>query len=263
MRVVTWNVNSLNARGALVERYLDAERPDVLCIQELKLDTDAVPRELFEARGYEVAIFGQPQWNGVMIASLRGLADVERGLPAADEGQSRLIAATVDGVRIVNLYCPQGGAADSPKFPYKLRFYDALIEYVRGLDLAQPTLVVGDLNVAPAAADVWDPAALVDVPSFHPLEHERWGALIEAGLVDVVEPRLPDDPKERFTFWDYRGMAFRFNQGMRIDHILASAAAAERVVAAAPQRTWRKKQGDQTPSDHAPVFVDLDAPHTP
>lgn len=261
MRIVTWNVNSLNARRELVEQYLDAESPDVLCVQELKLETEAVPREVFESRGYEVAIHGQPKWNGVLIASKRPLSEVHVGLPGGDEGESRLIAATVDGVRIVNLYCPQGQSEDSPKFPYKLGFYDALIAWIAAAHTPdQPLVVTGDLNVAPEPDDVWDLAAFENVPSHHPLELQRWETLVGWGLIDVVKPRLPDNPKERFSFWDYRGMAFRFNHGMRIDHVLVTAPLVPRVTGAGIQRDWRKKRGELTPSDHAPVFADIAAP---
>lgn len=258
MRLVTWNVNSLNARREYVELFLDAESPDVLCVQELKLASDAVPREVFEARGYSVAIHGQPQWNGVMIASKRGISDVHMGLPEGDEMQARLIAATIDGVRVVNLYCPQGQSEDSPKFPYKLRFYDALIDWIANEHSpGDPLIVTGDLNIAPEPDDVWDVAEFVNVPSHHPLELERWAKLVEWGLTDVVKPRLPDKPKERFSFWDYRGGCFRFNKGMRIDHFLLTAPLLGRVEGAAIMRDWRKKKDGLTASDHAPVYLDL------
>lgn len=258
MRIVTWNVNSLAARRELVELYLDAEAPDVLCVQELKLESDAVPREIFESRGYEVAIHGQPKWNGVMIASRSPLSDVHRGLPGGDAGESRLIAATIGGVRIANLYCPQGQAVDSPKFPYKLAFYDALIEWIAANHSPNdPLVVTGDLNVAPEPDDVWDVADFVDTPSYHPLEHERWRRLMAWGLTDVVKPRLPDNPKERFSFWDYRSLCFPKNRGMRIDHVLVTAPLVPRVTGAGIQRAWRKKRDGLSPSDHAPVYVDL------
>ncbi len=254
MKVVTWNVNSLNARREFVELYLDAEDPDVLCIQELKLDTDRVPTEIFEDRGYHVAVHGQPKWNGVLIASKTPLEDVHTGLPNGDEGQSRLVAATTGGIRFVNLYCPQGGSADSEKFPYKLGFYDALIDWVAANHApTDPLVVLGDLNVAPNPDDVWDLAHFENTPSYHPLEHERWAKLTEWGLTDVVYPRLPEKPKERFSFWDYRGMSFRFNKGMRIDHILATAPLLDRIEGARVVRDWRKKKEGMTASDHAPV----------
>jgi len=258
MRIVTWNVNSLKARREVVEAFLDAETPDVLCMQELKLETDAVPVEIFETRGYEVAVHGQKQFNGVAIASKLPLTDIHRGLTPADEGQARLIAATVAGVHIVNLYCPQGQSEDSPKFAYKLAFYDALLAWLRDHhEETDELLVTGDLNIAPERDDVWDPGEFENVPSFHPLEHERWAKLIAWGLRDVVYPRLPDNPKLRYTYWDYRGMAFRFNRGMRIDHHLASPALAKRVIDAGVLRDWRRKREGRTPSDHAPLTLTI------
>ena len=137
MRIVTWNVNSLNAREDFVRLFLDEESPDVLCLQELKLEASKVPAELFEERGYHLAIHGQKSWNGVLIASKAPLADIDRGLPEVDEGQARAIAATTFETRLLNLYCPTGQSADSPRFPYKLAFFDGL---KRWLDArAKPT----------------------------------------------------------------------------------------------------------------------------
>ncbi len=256
MRIVTWNVNSLKARAEFVERFLDAERPDVVALQELKLEDDAVPTSIFLERGYAIETHGQKQYNGVAIASRVGLQDVVRGLPDGDEGQSRLIAATVGGVRLVNLYCPQGSDAKSEKFAYKLRFFDALQRWLGAQGALDDVLVTGDLNIAPEARDIWDPVQMAGVPSFHPEEHHRWQALCGLGLQDVVAPRVPAGT---YSFWDYRGMAFRFNQGMRIDHHLAGAAVAARVVGAGVMRPWRKKVDGLAASDHAPVYVDLDA----
>ncbi len=259
MRVVTWNVNSLKARSAYVERYLDAVRPDVVAMQELKLEDDKVPREIFTSRGYHLETHGQKQYNGVAIASLLPLSDVHCGLEGGDDGQSRLIAATLDGpdgekIDLINLYCPQGSTADSPKFQYKLAFYDALIAWLESLGDLSRTLVVGDLNIAPDDRDIWDPIGLAGVPSFHPAEHERWAALCELGLVDVVEARVAPGS---YSFWDYRGAAFRLNEGMRIDHVLAGEDLVDAVHDAGIDRPWRKKQDALAASDHAPVWVDL------
>jgi len=256
VKIVTWNVNSLNARGELVGHFLDEEAPDVLAIQELKLDADSVPTDLFEARGYHVAYHAQKQWNGVLIASREPMHDVMAGLPAAEEGEARVIACTVGGVRLVNLYCPQGQRADSPKFAFKLRFFDALIAWLAdAMDPSAPWIVLGDINIAPHPEDVWDTAAFDGVPTYHPLEHERWGRLVDLGLEDVVRPRIEPGT---YTFWDYRGGAFYKKKGMRIDHVLATAPAASRVSAAWVERDWRKKRHGLTASDHAPVCVTLD-----
>ncbi len=255
MRIVTWNVNSLKARHDYVAAYLDEESPDVLCLQELKLEDDKVPTALFVERGYEVAIHGQRQWNGVLIASKCGLDDVHTGLPAGDEGAARLIAATVAGVRVVNLYCPQGQAADSPKFQYKLGFYDALLEWVAAeLSADQPAAILGDLNIAREARDIFSVQQLEGVPSFHPEEHRRWDALLDLGFVDVCRPWMPPGT---YSFWDYRGGAWQRDMGMRIDHLLATAPLAARVRGARVVRDWRKNRGELRASDHAPVEVTL------
>ncbi|MCB9742608.1 MAG: exodeoxyribonuclease III [Alphaproteobacteria bacterium] len=260
MKLVTWNVNSLNAREPFVAHYLDEEQPDVLCIQELKLPDERVPRALFTERGYHVAVHGQPRWNGVLIASKQPVEDVHVGLPEGDEGQSRLIAASTFGIRVVNLYCPQGQSVDSEKFPYKLRFFEALNRWLRAAcDPAAPLAVVGDINIAREPTDIWDPAGYAGVPSFHPKEHEAYDQLLAFGLQDAVKPHIQP---ETYSFWDYRGAAFRFNQGMRIDHVLVTEALAARVKAGGVQRDWRKKKtlgGEKlNASDHAPVFVEIE-----
>lgn len=254
-RIITWNVNSLRVRADLVALLLDEERPDVLCLQELKLPEARVPRDLFRERGYALAIHGQPTWNGVLIASRLPMGQVERGLPAGDEGQARFVAASVAGLRLVNLYCPQGQHAESPKFAYKLKFYDALLDWLRReVQPGDPLLITGDLNIAPQARDLWDPEAWLGVPTFHPAEHARWRRMLEWGLADVAEPHLPPGT---YSFWDYRRASFHLNRGLRIDHFLASAPVATRVGSARVLRSWRKKRGELKASDHAPVELVL------
>jgi len=257
VKVVTWNVNSLKARADYVAAYLDANDPDVIGLQELKLTEDKVPAAIFTDRGYHLAIHGQKQWNGVLLASKTPLSDVVRGFDAEGE-QSRFIAATVAGVRIINLYCPQGQAVDSPKFPYKLSFFEGLSAWLGGAcDPAAPLIVMGDINIAPAPEDIYDPDAFAGQPSFHPDEHAAWRRLIDWGLTDAVRPHIPANT---YSFWDYRGMAFRFGKGMRIDHVLVTAPLAGRVRSGWVNRDWRKKKGPHKASDHAPVGVDLDWP---
>ena len=256
MQLMTWNVNSLKARADFVFDYLDEAQPDVVCLQELKLDTDAVPKELFEERGYEVAIHGQRQWNGVLIASKKPIKNVVMGLPDGDDGQSRLIACEIDDLKLVNLYCPQGQSEDSPKFQYKLKFYQELRKWIA--ETYKPTdnlLVVGDLNIAPLRTDVWDIGAFKNVPTYHPLEHAEWKQLLAFGLEDSVHPFI--EPGQ-FTFWDYRGARFRQNQGMRIDHALATKSVAGWITDAKIDREARKKRNGNAPSDHVPVTVTLD-----
>ena len=257
---MTWNVNSLKAREEFVFDYLDEAQPDVVCLQELKLEEEAVPRERFEERGYEVAIHGQRQWNGVLIASKAPISNVSTGLPNGDDGQSRLIACDIKDsnktLKLVNLYCPQGQSEDSPKFQYKLKFYQALRKWIgENYKPGDNLLIVGDLNIAPLKTDVWDVGEFKNVPTYHPLEHEEWKQLLAFGLEDVVEPHI--EPGQ-FTFWDYRGARFRQNQGMRIDHALATKSVAAWVTDAKIDREARKKRNGKAASDHAPVTVTID-----
>jgi exodeoxyribonuclease-3 len=255
MKICTWNVNSLKARAEYVSAFLDEVAPDVLGIQELKLETDKVPREMFEERGYHLAIHGQKQWNGVLIASKTPIEDVHTGLPMGDMGQSRLVACTTAGLRFVNLYCPQGQAVDSPKFTYKLGFFEQLRAWIaEEYSPSDPLVVMGDINIAPKPHDVWNLEKMQGVPTYHPLEHEQWAGLVDWGLHDVVEPHIEPGT---FSFWDYRAMSFRFNQGFRIDHVLMTEPLLGRVQGAWVERDWRKKKGDLKASDHAPVVVDF------
>ncbi len=260
MRIFTWNVNSIAVRQPLLERLLDAEQPDVIGLQELKTTDDRVPLEVFESRGYHVLSHGQRQYNGVLLASRTPLLATGTGLPEGDEDQARLCHATIattaggEGVHVVNLYCPQGSSADSDKFAYKLRFYDALLAWLGTLPKAR-LIVLGDLNIAPEPRDIWDPVAMAGVPSFHPLEHERWRTLCGLGLSDAVAPRVAPGS---YSFWDYRSLAFPRNEGMRIDHILVGDAVRGAVRGAGILRSFRKKIDGMAASDHAPVWIDLD-----
>ncbi len=255
MRIITWNVNSLNAREDFVGLFLDQVSPDVLCVQELKMEAEKVPAELFEERGYHLAIHGQKSWNGVLIASKTELTDVERGLPEVDEGQARAIAATTAGVRLLNLYCPQDQSVDSLKFPYKLAFFDGLRRWLdANADPSEPWIVTGDLNVAPRPEDVWSVEAFEGIPSYHPEEHKRWAELLDFGLHDVGAEHLEPGT---FTYWDYRGGAFHRGMGMRIDHLLVTEPLLPRVATVRVEREWRTKQKGPTASDHAPVTTEL------
>ena len=261
MKLCTFNVNSLKARGEFVGQFLDAVQPDILGIQELKLEESAVPVDLFESRGYHVAIHAQKQWNGVLVASKSPIEVLSAGLGEAEEGQARAIAVKTADIQFINLYCPQGQRVDSDKFPYKLRFFDRLIEWVPEVcDLSGPVALVGDINIAPEQDDIYDPEKFAGIPSFHPEEHARFEKLLALGFTDVVKPHLK--PKT-YSFWDYRGGAFRFNKGMRIDHILCTESLAARVTGGHVEREWRKVKpaADGTklkPSDHAPVIATVE-----
>ncbi|HQU26917.1 MAG TPA: exodeoxyribonuclease III [Acidimicrobiales bacterium] len=250
MRVVTWNVNSLNARLARVLEWLEANEPDVALLQETKMRDDAFPVEAFAALGYESAHVGQGQWNGVAVLSRAGLADVERGL---SDGEARLVGATCGGLRVYSCYVPNGRALDDPHYAYKLRWLDELRALLAARDRSAPVVVAGDFNVAPADLDVWDPTALAGMTHASAPERAALDEIVATGLVDVVRARHPAEPC--FTWWDYRGGAFHRGWGMRIDLVYVDAAHAERVRAAFVDRDARK---GPKPSDHAPVVVDLD-----
>jgi exodeoxyribonuclease-3 len=248
MRIVSWNVNSLKARQHHVADYLDECAPDVLCMQELKMTDEAIPREIFSDRGYHFESHGQKQWNGVAIASKLPIEDVHRGLNIYDQGQSRLIAATVNGIRIVNLYIPQGQDTESPKFTYKMGFYEGLMAWLTTeLDRDQEIIVLGDLNIARLPTDIWNVDEWKGKCSYTDVEHQAFDKLLSLGFEDVMRDRLSADT---YTFWDYRQMSFRRKRGMRIDYILSTPKLAERVTEAWVDGDWRKRE---KPSDHAPV----------
>jgi len=260
VRIVTWNVNSLKQRMPRFLPWLDERRPDVVCLQETKLTDDAfrelVGEELSD-RGYEVAVCGEASWNGVAILSRVGLEDVVAGIegaPGFPHPEARAVSATCAGIRVVSVYVPNGRAPHSDHYAYKLRWLAALAKMVKA-GPAERTVVLGDFNVAPADADVFDPEAYEGHTHVTAPEREALGWLGEIGLRDVVRERWPDHPRV-FTYWDYRAGMFHQDLGMRIDLVLAGDAVAERVAAAWVDRHARKGKG---PSDHAPVIVDLDA----
>lgn len=251
MLVVTWNVNSLKARAQHVADLLDRVSPSVLCMQELKQEDHAVAREIFEDRGYHLQTHGQRTYNGVAIASKLPMRDVRTGFPG-DQGESRFIHAVVDGVRILNLYCPQGRAVDDEKFQYKLSFYDHLIQWVAdNVDPDEPFVMTGDLNIAPEPDDVYSVERMTNQVSYHPLEHARFQALLDWGLVDASKPYLP---ARSFTFWDYRMNCWKRDVGFRIDHFLVTAPVLARVQGS---RVLRDERGKERASDHAPVTLHL------
>jgi exodeoxyribonuclease-3 len=257
VRIATWNVNSIKQRVPRLLPWLDERRPDVVCLQETKLADDALAALLhdeLESRGYETAAHGEPAWNGVAILSKVGLEDVTPGLagaPGFPHPEARAIAATCDGIRVVSVYVPNGRSPGSEHYEYKLAWLASLKEAVAAGPDA--TIVCGDMNIAPADDDVFDPDAYVGQTHVTPPEREALAELTKLGLRDVVRERWPEE--RVFTYWDYRAGMFHQDLGMRIDLMLASAPVADRVKAAWVDRQARKGKG---PSDHAPVIVDLD-----
>ncbi len=261
MRVATWNVNSVKQRVPRLLPWLDQRRPDVVCLQETKLADDAFTELLSDelaSRGYDFAQHGEARWNGVAILSRTGLADVVTGIegaPGFPLPEARAVAATCGGIRVYSVYVPNGREPDSDHYRYKLAWIAALRDQVTADSLAgQGVLVCGDMNIAPADADVFDPDAYIGQTHVTAPERAALASLQATGLRDVVRDRWPD--QRIFTYWDYRAGMFHQDLGMRIDLVLASDPVADRVRAAWVDREARKGTG---PSDHAPVIVDLDA----
>jgi len=251
MKLATWNVNSLRVRLPQVLDWLTRYRPDVVCLQETKTEDRNFPAAEFEAAGYHVACSGQKTYNGVAIASRRPLKELARTLPDFPDEQKRLIAATVDGVRLINVYVPNGAAVGSEKYDYKLAWLQSLRRYAGVQMKRYPKLaLLGDFNIAPEDRDVHDPEAWQGSVLVSGPEREAFRALLELGLVDVF--RRFDQPPESFSWWDYRAAAFRRNHGLRIDHILCSRALAETCTCCTIDREPRALE---RPSDHAPVVA--------
>jgi exodeoxyribonuclease III len=259
VRIATWNVNSVLARLPRLVDWLEQAAPDVVCLQETKVDADAFPADSVTPLGYAVAHQGEGRWNGVAVLSRVGLEDVARGLPGdpgfPDEStlEARTIAATCGPVRVRSVYVPNGRTPTDPHYAYKLRWLAALPGAVADdASGSRPFALMGDFNIAPTDADVWDPAVFADSTHVTPAEREKLAALRETGLTDVV-PRIAKGPHP-FTYWDYRAGSFHKGMGMRIDLVYANQALAGAVTDAWVDREARKGKG---PSDHAPVIVDL------
>lgn len=259
MRLATWNVNSLGARLPYVLEWIDANGPDILCMQETKLDDDAFPAAAFGSLGYESAHFGDGRWNGVGIVSRVGLEKPVCGLGSEEDLHGcRLVAATCGGARVHSVYVPNGRSLDSEHYRNKLLWLARLRDYLdRTCDPDQPVAVCGDFNVAPDDADVWDASQFVGMTHVSEPERKALGAILEWGLEDVFRRFHPDGGI--FSWWDYRAGNFHKGMGMRIDLVLLSKALATRAVAAEIDRDARKKSpAGNKPSDHTVVVVDLD-----
>ena len=253
MKLAAWNVNSLKVRLPQLLDWLAQAKPDVVCLQELKLEDAKFPREELAAAGYQAAMLGQKTYNGVAILARRPLADVATGIPGFEDEQRRVIAATVGDLRTVCVYCPNGQAVGSEKYAYKLRWFEALRGYVADELRRHAKLVVaGDFNVAPEDRDVHDPKAWEGQVHVSEPERAAWRALTEAGLKDSF--RLFEQPEKVYSWWDYRMMGFRRNAGLRIDHILVSPALAAACTSSTVDKAPRKLE---RPSDHAPVVAEF------
>jgi exodeoxyribonuclease-3 len=251
MKIATWNVNSLNVRLPQVLAWLSVEQPDVLALQETKLVDENFPRAEIEAAGYRAVYAGQKTYNGVALLSRQPAQNVVTGIPGLDDAQRRVLAATFTGVRVINLYVPNGESVESDKYRYKLNWLEALTVWIKQELAAHPRLVVlGDFNIAPEARDVHDPKQWEGRVLFSEPERAAFRQLLAAGLCDTF--RLFDQPEKLFSWWDYRMQGFRRNHGLRIDHILASD---ELCKACTGCQIDRGPRAHERPSDHAPVLA--------
>jgi exodeoxyribonuclease-3 len=254
MKIATWNVNSMNVRLPHVVEWLQSHEPDVLVLQEIKQLTENFPTEALREIGYQSIASGQKTYNGVAVISKTPATDPITDFPDLDDPQRRILASTVDDVRIVDLYIPNGSEVGSEKYEYKLTWLKSLRNFLEDEMQRHKNLVVlGDFNIAPADADVYDPEKWGDAILCSPLERHALGELFKLGLTDVF--RKFEHPEGTFSWWDYRAAGFRRNAGLRIDLILTSDSMTERCRASyvdKEPRAWER------PSDHAPVVAEFD-----
>jgi exodeoxyribonuclease-3 len=253
MKIATWNVNSLKVRLPQALDWLDANRPDALCLQETKLEDPNFPLSEINAAGYQVVFSGQKTYNGVAILSKQPATEVIAGIPGFPDEQKRVLAAMVDGVRIICVYIPNGQSVDSDKYQYKLRWLEALTHWLEEELRRYPALaLLGDFNIAPEDRDVYDPKAWAGQVLCSDAERTAMQRLIALGLKDGF--RLFEQAEKSYSWWDYRMNAFRRNMGLRIDHILLSEPLARACTSCSIDKTTRSLE---RPSDHAPVVVEL------
>ncbi|MGE0845677.1 MAG: exodeoxyribonuclease III [Flavobacteriaceae bacterium] len=260
LRIATWNINGIKARIGVLEAWLKEASPDIVCLQEIKSQDEVFPGESLEALGYNVTVHGQKGFNGVAILSKMPPEDVLRGLPGGDgDDQARYLEcvfSTARGaIRVASIYLPNGNPVDSPKFPYKLSWMDRLVAHVRSrLALEEPFVIAGDYNVIPTPADARFPDNWRGDALFRPESRDKWREFAALGLTDATRAVAP--LAEIYTFWDYQAGAWQKNNGIRIDHMMLSPQAADRLEAAGTDKHVR---GWEKPSDHIPVWIDLAA----
>ena len=253
MKLATWNVNSLKVRLPQVIEWAGRQQPDVLCLQETKLENDKFPAADIRAAGYEPLANGQKTYNGVAILAKRAASDIITAIPGFADEQKRVLAATVGGVRVVCAYVPNGESIESGKYQYKLKWLAAFRDWLKSELARHPRLaVLGDYNIAPEDRDVYDPKAWEGQVLFSEPERAALKSLFDLGLKDSF--RLFEQPERSFTWWDYRMNAFRRKMGLRIDHILLSDELAKSCTACTIDIEPRK---NERPSDHAPVIAEI------
>lgn len=254
MKIATWNVNSLNVRLGHVREWLGSASPDILVLQEIKQVTEAFDSEAFAEDGYQSIASGQKTYNGVAVACRDTPSNAVKDFPGFEDPQRRILATTINGIRVVNLYVPNGQSVGSEKYAYKLGWLAALHEFLRAeLEAHEHLVVLGDFNIAPEDRDVHNPEQWGEGILCSPAERKALRGIIRLGLVDVF--RQFEQEEKKFSWWDYRAAGFRRNAGLRIDLILASTALAEKCTACyidREPRTWER------PSDHTPVVAEFD-----
>jgi exodeoxyribonuclease-3 len=254
MKLVTWNVNSLKVRLPQLLEFLSTRQPDLVCLQETKLEDHNFPKAELETAGYQVVFSGQKTYNGVALLAKDMLTDVQVGIPGFDDEQKRVIAASMADMRVVCVYVPNGQSVDSDKYQYKLKWLEALTHWLGDEITGHPNLaLLGDYNIAPEDRDVHDPEAWRGQVLCSEPEREAFGKLLALGMKDSF--RLFEQLEKTYSWWDYRMMAFRRNLGLRIDHILLSVPLAAKCTGSVIDRDMRKLE---RPSDHAPVTTTLD-----
>lgn len=256
VKIATWNVNSIRARLANVLDWLDAAKPDVLLLQELKTVDDNFPRLEIESRGYRALIVGQKSYNGVAILSRDAIADPLTRLPGdPDDDQARYAEATTFGLRVASIYLPNGNPAGTEKYAYKLRWIARLRDHAAALLASErPAVLGGDYNVIPAPEDVYDPAAWADDALYKLDSRRAFRTVLNLGLTDAFRALHPRT--HAYTYWDYQGIAWSADQGLRIDHLLLSPQAADRLSTC---EIDRKPRGKEKASDHTPIWCELEA----
>lgn len=253
-KIATWNVNSIRTRLPLLLRWLEVHSPDAVCLQETKVEDKLFPDWEIKQSGYESAYFGQKSYNGVAILSKHPIKDIQHGFfNGYDRDNARLIKATISGVRLINVYVPQGQTTDSDKFQYKLKFFSELIqELQQEKDKEEAFAIMGDFNVAPEAKDLSNPESMENKVSFHPKEHEFLTKIKDYGLTDIF--RKFDQQKGQFSWWDFRTRGFERGEGMRIDYILSNSVLTSTCQACIIDIEAREQD---RPSDHAPVIAEF------
>jgi exodeoxyribonuclease-3 len=255
MKIATWNVNSIRARLERVKAWLVLRQPDVLCVQETKVEDEGFPRDEFTALGYHASMHGQKTYNGVAILSRQPLTKVIKDLGGdGADTQARFLVGEVGGVKVGSLYVPNGQAVGSEKFAYKLAWLARWKAWVQAqVDTGEPWLFGGDFNIAPTDGDVYDPVAWKDQVLCHPQERQALAEVLSLGFVDLFKRFHPEE--NQYTWWDYRQLGFPKNRGLRIDHLLATPPLAQRCRAVTIDRDERK---GAAPSDHAPVIAEFE-----